>query len=175
MGLISLAPSFLGADPVPFELTLTVDVSVDVNFFSKRWQVSQAFVKDCGLAMGGIAALALGQPGGKMSSLVCADSFENLVIPSASDMEPFDQGIRLSAKEINPSAVDQGAAAKSIGLGVIMAFGYTLFVVLSSVACCCFYRLAHSSQQMSKGAHDIPNKAGYRSEEESDHSVLSRV
>jgi len=134
--LVVLAPALLGNDPVPFELTLSVQVAVDVNFFARRWRVSQAFVKDCGLAVKGIAALAMGQPGGKMSTLVCADSFADLRIPDASDMEPIDEGIHLSASEIKPDTVAQGTAAKNVGLGAIIALGFIAFASLAGCGGC---------------------------------------
>jgi len=136
--LIALAPTFLGAEPVPFEMTLTMEVDVNVNFFLQKWKMSQAFVKDCGIAMQGIAQLALGQPGGKMSTLVCADSFEDLVIPSMSELAPISEGIRLSAEEIQPADVAQGTFAKNLGLGLIMALCYSAFVAIVAGALCCF-------------------------------------
>jgi hypothetical protein len=142
--LVALTPTLLGANPIPFEMTLTIGVDVDVSFFLKRWRVSQNFIRDCGLSMQGITQLALGLPGGKMSSLVCADSFEKLVIPSAGELESFEHGIRLSASEIKPDAVAEGTVAKNLGLGVIMGVCYTAFLTLVFVSvrvflgrCCC--------------------------------------
>lgn len=135
--IIALAPTFLGAEPVPFEMTLTMDVNVNVNFFLQKWKMSQAFVKDCGIAMQGIAQLALGQPGGKMSTLVCADSFEDLAIPSVSELAPISEGIRLSAKQIQPADVAQGTFAKNLGLGAIMALCYSASVAMAAGALCC--------------------------------------
>lgn len=145
--VLTLYSDIAGTGAVPVFLTLGLRISVDVRFFHREWKVSQALLKDCGIAMAGVLTATP-----KLSKMVCASSFEDLTIPPIGDFSPVSSGLRFAAEDIEPDTVAAGTMAKDIGLGTAMAWGYGLFLIFVCTASCLLVALRRRLRRHAKKA-----------------------
>jgi len=127
--------SLLGiAGQVPIYMENKMQLVIDISFFFGKFSVKKEVHKHCGLNV-----QMLSFEGPKHGPLVCASSFEQLILPPVGE-QPQDGQMHLSGDSVGGKELEEGTRAKNIGLGLAMGIGFgvgSVLLLCSIVTLCC--------------------------------------
>eukprot|EP00932_Pfiesteria_piscicida_P022660 SRR837773.9409.p1 GENE.SRR837773.9409~~SRR837773.9409.p1 ORF type:complete len:223 (-),score=27.45 SRR837773.9409:59-694(-) len=127
--------AFGGHTPVFVENSIALKIDVDLLF--TRFKVDKLFEKKCGFDLQMFRNAVA-----KVGPFVCADTWDELVIPQVDVATgSFSGQMELCKQNLAKEEIDQGTAAKDLGLGLAMAFGCLWGTILMSGAVVCTFRL----------------------------------
>jgi len=119
---------------VPIYMENKMQLVIDISFFFGKFSVKKEVHKHCGL---NVQMLSLGGP--QSGPLVCAGSFDQLILPPVGEQQQDGQ-MHLSADSVGGKELEEGTRAKNIGLGLAMGIGFgvgSVLLLCSIVTLCC--------------------------------------
>mmetsp|Transcript_7068 Transcript_7068/g.21432 ORF Transcript_7068/g.21432 Transcript_7068/m.21432 type:complete len:308 (+) Transcript_7068:135-1058(+) len=125
---------FILMGQVPIYMENKMQLVIDISFFFGKLSVNKEVHKHCGLNV-----QMLSFEGPKNGPLVCASSFDQLILPPVGE-RPQDSQRQLSAGSLGGKELEEGSRAKNIGLGLAMGIGFgvgSVLLLCSIVTLCC--------------------------------------
>mmetsp|Transcript_112952 Transcript_112952/g.358781 ORF Transcript_112952/g.358781 Transcript_112952/m.358781 type:complete len:300 (+) Transcript_112952:88-987(+) len=127
-------PGFIFDGQVPIYMEHKMQLVIDIGFFFGKFSVKKEVHKHCGQ---NVQMLSHGGP--KNGPLVCADSFDQLILPPVGEQQQ-DGHMHLSVDSVGGKELEEGTRAKNIGLGLAMGIGFgvgSVLLLCSIVTLCC--------------------------------------